>query len=363
MKNDVTTSPRRRPSRRGGQSHRRGQHAALVFAIATALATSYALPSAQQATAGSAQARPAAQSAASAQAAPAKKVLTVADYPKWRTHQRPGDFRRWQLGQLRPGADQHRRHRSEAGPAHRPRRNQPAHRSARTPPAACSPPTRNGSPTRWIPPADVAAAAAVAARRRRLRPSLHRVATPRCRRAHPADAPPANPAQVTTPPGQNPQTTPTQPASDASHRHSPPPPPRHPHPRRRSSPPAGAQAPAPAGRGARHTAADTDARRAAQSRDWRDQVVAGHPVVRVFGELDAPDSEAKAGDRCGGRGWRTRRGCGRRRRPAPAGGTAAGGAATPPAGPRGTDVILHNLVTGRDQLLGSVGDIAFNKAR
>ena len=32
-----------------------------------------------------------------------------------------------------------------------------------------------------------------------------------------------------------------------------------------------------------------------------------------------------------------------------------------PAGPRGTDVILHNLATGRDQLLGSVGDIAFNK--
>ena len=32
-----------------------------------------------------------------------------------------------------------------------------------------------------------------------------------------------------------------------------------------------------------------------------------------------------------------------------------------PAGPRGVDVILHNLATGRDQLLGSVGDIAFNK--
>ncbi|MEO6239523.1 MAG: prolyl oligopeptidase family serine peptidase, partial [Vicinamibacterales bacterium] len=30
--------------------------------------------------------------------------------------------------------------------------------------------------------------------------------------------------------------------------------------------------------------------------------------------------------------------------------------------PRGTDVILHNLVSGRDQLLGSVGDIAFNKS-
>ena len=43
---------------------------------------------------------------------------------------------------------------------------------------------------------------------------------------------------------------------------------------------------------------------------------------------------------------------------------AGGGAAAPaaPSGPRGSDVILHNLVTGRDQLLGSVGDIAFNKS-
>jgi dipeptidyl aminopeptidase/acylaminoacyl peptidase len=31
-------------------------------------------------------------------------------------------------------------------------------------------------------------------------------------------------------------------------------------------------------------------------------------------------------------------------------------------GPRGADVTLHNLATGRDQLLGSVGDIAFNKS-
>ena len=39
----------------------------------------------------------------------------------------------------------------------------------------------------------------------------------------------------------------------------------------------------------------------------------------------------------------------------------ATGAAATPTGPRGADVILHNLTTGRDQLLGSVGDIAFNK--
>jgi dienelactone hydrolase len=66
-----------------------------------------------------------------------------------------------------------------------------------------------------------------------------------------------------------------------------------------------------------------------------------------------------------------------KRRPADAaGGTGRGAAAAgqppaaPPAGrseanapvgPRGTDVILHELANGRSQLLGSVGDIAFNK--
>lgn len=48
--------------------------------------------------------------------------------------------------------------------------------------------------------------------------------------------------------------------------------------------------------------------------------------------------------------------------PAPGGaqGAAAGGANTP-AGPRGVDVILVDLKTGRHQLLGDVGDIAFTK--
>jgi dipeptidyl aminopeptidase/acylaminoacyl peptidase len=41
---------------------------------------------------------------------------------------------------------------------------------------------------------------------------------------------------------------------------------------------------------------------------------------------------------------------------------AAGAAPDAPAGPRGVDVIIHNLVTGRDQLLGSVGDISFNRS-
>ena len=61
----------------------------------------------------------------------------------------------------------------------------------------------------------------------------------------------------------------------------------------------------------------------------------------------------------------------RRRAPVPAGGAgrqgggapgAAPGAAAPdPNAPRGSDVIVHDLVTGHDQLLGSVGDISFNK--
>ena len=45
---------------------------------------------------------------------------------------------------------------------------------------------------------------------------------------------------------------------------------------------------------------------------------------------------------------------------APAGGGAAAPAA--PAGPRGVDVTVHDLRTSRDQLLGSVADMAFNKA-
>jgi dipeptidyl aminopeptidase/acylaminoacyl peptidase len=47
--------------------------------------------------------------------------------------------------------------------------------------------------------------------------------------------------------------------------------------------------------------------------------------------------------------------------PAAAPGPGAGGGGNTPAGPRGVDVILLDLGTGRHQLLGSVGDIAFNK--
>jgi len=43
------------------------------------------------------------------------------------------------------------------------------------------------------------------------------------------------------------------------------------------------------------------------------------------------------------------------------GGRGAGGGGDTPEGPLGVDVIVHDLTTGRDLLLGSVGDISFNK--
>jgi dipeptidyl aminopeptidase/acylaminoacyl peptidase len=59
------------------------------------------------------------------------------------------------------------------------------------------------------------------------------------------------------------------------------------------------------------------------------------------------------------RGPETTGASGPRGRGAPAAGRA--GAASPAAGPRGLDVVLLDLTTGRHQLLGSVADIAFNR--
>ena len=61
------------------------------------------------------------------------------------------------------------------------------------------------------------------------------------------------------------------------------------------------------------------------------------------------------------------------RRPTEAGGGGSGRAGSggggrgsaevrPPTGPRGVDVIVHDLATGHDLLLGSVGDISFDKS-
>ena len=59
-----------------------------------------------------------------------------------------------------------------------------------------------------------------------------------------------------------------------------------------------------------------------------------------------PPDEAEGGRGGGGQG---------------AGGQGASGGGDTSEGPRGVDVIVHDLTTGQDQLLGSVGDISFNK--
>jgi fermentation-respiration switch protein FrsA (DUF1100 family) len=73
-----------------------------------------------------------------------------------------------------------------------------------------------------------------------------------------------------------------------------------------------------------------------------------------------PTPAAGAGGR-GGSGSDT--GTGPAPTPVGAPGAAAGaGTSETPAGPTGVDVTVHNLATGRDLLLGSVADIAFNKS-
>ena len=64
----------------------------------------------------------------------------------------------------------------------------------------------------------------------------------------------------------------------------------------------------------------------------------------------APQGAGGAAGRAGGEGT------------APGGGAAALTTPETPAGPRGVDVIVHDLTSSRDQLLGSVADSAFNKS-
>jgi esterase/lipase len=177
----------------------------------------------------------------------------------------------------------------------------------------------------------------------------------------PTAQPPANPAQVTTPPGQNPATSPTQPPSAPPTGTAP------------AQPPAMPAAPAPA-----PTTAPTAPAAGQQTPSGRGTGAAAEQPTRVEvrnlstgavkswqdmqGFMFSPNSthlilKRRPPTPAGGRG----NAAGGDQTPAPGGGAAGGGAATTPSAPRGTDVILHNLVTGRDQLLGSVGDIAFNK--
>jgi dipeptidyl aminopeptidase/acylaminoacyl peptidase len=84
-------------------------------------------------------------------------------------------------------------------------------------------------------------------------------------------------------------------------------------------------------------------------RSWQDIQSFSFSPTSTHLMLRRRPAGAAAGAGRGGEGGAT---------PAPAAGAAA---PATPAGPRGVDVIVHNLGTGRDQLLGSVGDIAFNK--
>ena len=315
----------------------RGRSAAFAILVAAALGSAYAVPGAQT---------------------PAKKVLSVEDYTKWRTisgQEISGDGNWVTYGQaltntvptetkpvlhlVRLETNQH----VEVPNAHR---------------AASSRPTRSGSRTRSIRPAAAADAAAAARQRRsgdRARTWRHGGASRRAGRSaarEPGTADDAARTESADDPPTQPPATPPAPGAAACRT---PPAPRPLRPRHRHR---ARQADAEPGR---HPPAVADAGRAAQPRDRRSEVVAGHPVVHVLGELDAPDPAPQAArpprappdGRGGAAADDARRGRRRGRRPA----TAAA-----PAGPRGTDVIVHNLVTGRDQLLGSVGDIAFNKS-
>ena len=101
------------------------------------------------------------------------------------------------------------------------------------------------------------------------------------------------------------------------------------------------------------------ARRAAEPGGRHGAIVAGHRVVHVLADLDAPDPPSSSAGRAGGGGRggapADRRRTGRRRRR----GGRADAVGRRAGGPRGLDVILLDLRTGRHQLLGSVGDIAF----
>jgi dienelactone hydrolase len=166
----------------------------------------------------------------------------------------------------------------------------------------------------------------------------------------PTAQPPANPAQVTTPPGQNPATQATPPAQPAT-----------------STPPAAAPPvpvpPAPAdalpqgerGRGAaQEQPTRVELRNLATGavKSWQDMQGFVFSPASTFLAMKRRPANAN-----GGRGGGANASGGDQN----SGGSGGAAANAAPAGPRGTDVILHNLATGRDQLLGSVGDIAFNK--
>ena len=117
-----------------------------------------------------------------------------------------------------------------------------------------------------------------------------------------------------------------------------------------------AQAPTPAGGAARGSGTQIPPRRvelrnlstgAVQSWQEIGTFTFSPTSTHLFLKRRAPEAPGGAGGRGGAA--------------APAGGGTGGAAAAAPAGPRGLDVILVDLRTGRHQLLGSVGDIAWNR--
>jgi hypothetical protein len=106
------------------------------------------------------------------------------------------------------------------------------------------------------------------------------------------------------------------------------------------------------GRTRRHLDDPAAARRAAEPRDRRDPVLAGHRILHVRTDVHAPRSAPAPG------GYRRRRGRARRGRAGRRRSGRRGGAQAPQPG---LDAILLDLRTGRHQLLGSVNDAAFNR--
>jgi dienelactone hydrolase len=330
----------------------RRRRAVLAMALAAALG-SYALPGAQT---------------------PAKKVLTVEDYPKWRTlsgQEISGDGNWVVYGQAFTNTVP-----TEARPVlHIVRVENNQHTEV---------PNATGgvfsADSKWIA-YQVDPTGGRGGRGRRgagaggAANAPSPAGDPAVPQGSPAALPPSNPAQSATPPGQNPPTSPTQPPATPPAGTQPavtppasPAAPPVPAPATAPAPaPAAPQAPVPGAQGERGRGAapaDQPTRvelrnlaTGAVAKSWQDiQSFAFSPTST---HLILKRRPATAAGGAAGRG-----GAGGADAPAGGGGGggAAGGAAATPPGPRGTDVILHNLVTGRDQLLGSVGDIAFNKA-
>jgi dipeptidyl aminopeptidase/acylaminoacyl peptidase len=160
--------------------------------------------------------------------------------------------------------------------------------------------------------------------------------------ANPPSTPPSTPppVQPTTPPVTNPPVAPpTTPPSSVT-----------------APPSSGAAPAATAQAGARGAANQVPPRRVelrnlatGEVRSWQEIATFSFSPTstHLFLRRRAPEGQGATGGRGGAGG--------------PGAAPAGGAAANTPPGPRGLDVILIDLRTGRHQLLGSVGDIAWNR--